>query len=53
MYALLERARGDLRAGVRRMPLIDDVHAYVPRPHGDLLGAVGMAVEPRFADEES
>ena len=32
--------------------VIDDVHAGVGGPHRDLLGAVGMAVEARLADQE-
>src|SRR5262245_57307576 len=33
--------------------LVNDLHSGVARADRDLLGAVGMAVEPRFADEES
>ena len=49
--ALLQRAGGDLR---RRQPdaLVDDVHADVAGAHGDLLGAVGVPVEARLADED-
>ena len=32
--------------------VIDDVHAGVARARGNLLGAVGMAVEPRLADQK-
>ncbi len=32
--------------------VIDHVHAGVARPHRHLLGAVGMAVEPRFSDQD-
>ena len=32
--------------------LVDDVHADVARAHGDLLGAVGVAVEAGLADED-
>src|SRR3954451_11774429 len=49
--ALLQRARRDLR---RREAdaLVDDVHADVARADGDLLGAVGVPVEARLADED-
>ena len=33
-------------------PVIDDVHPGVRRAHGDLLGAVGMAVEAGLADQK-
>ena len=32
--------------------LVDDLEARIPRPDGDLLGAIGMAVEARLTDEE-
>ena len=32
--------------------VVDDVHAGVGGAHRDLLGAVGMAVEARLADQE-
>ena len=32
--------------------VVDDVHARVERARRDLLGAVGMAVEPRLADQQ-
>ena len=32
--------------------LVDDLEARIPRPYGDLLGAIGMAVEARLTDEE-
>src|SRR5439155_1350088 len=49
--ALLQGAGGDLR---RRQPdaVVDDVHAGVARADCDLLGAVGVAVEPGLADED-
>ena len=31
---------------------VDDLHAAVAGAHGDLLGAVGVAVEARLADQE-
>ena len=39
---------------VRGQPdaVVDHVHAGVGGAHGDLLGAVGMAVEPRLADQK-
>ena len=43
--------RGDLR-GRQPDALVDDVHAGVAGAHGDLLGAVGVAVEARLADED-
>ena len=51
MDALVDRRARDLR---RRQPdpLVDDLHARVARPHGDLLGAVGVPVEPGLADED-
>ena len=51
MHALVDRAAGDLR---RREAdaLVDDVHADVARADGDLLGAVGVAVEAGLADED-
>src|SRR6185295_1581228 len=32
--------------------LVDHLHAGVARPHRDLLGAIGVAVEPRLADQK-
>ena len=51
MGLLLARRVDDL---LRRQPdaLIDHLHAGVARPHRDLLGAVGMAVEAGLADQE-
>ena len=43
--------RGDLRRG-QADALVDDVHAGVAGAHRDLLGAVGVAVEARLADED-
>ena len=51
MDALLGGRGGDL--GRRQADaLVDDVHAGVARADGDLLGAVGVAVETGLADEE-
>ena len=51
MHALVDRGARDL--GRRQADaLVDDVHAGVARAHGDLLGAVGVAVEPGLADED-
>ena len=49
--ALVDRGAHDLR---RRQAdaLVDDFHADVAGAHGDLLGAVGVAVEARLADQE-
>jgi hypothetical protein len=33
-------------------PVIDHVHARIPRADGDLLGPIGMAVETRLGDKE-
>ena len=51
MGLLLARGIDDL---LRRQPdaLIDHLHAGIARPHRDLLGAVGMAVEAGLADQE-
>ena len=46
-----DRRRDDL-GRCQADPLVDDLEAGVPGPHGDLLGAVGVTVEPRLADEE-
>ena len=51
MHALLQRRGGDLR-GRQADAFIDDVHARVARAHRDLLGAVGVPVEARLADED-
>ena len=51
VHALLQRRGGDLR-GRQADALVDDVHARVARAHGDLLGAVGVPVEARLADED-
>src|SRR3989338_9127141 len=32
---------------------IDNLHSRISRPDGNLLGAAGMAVKPRFADEDT
>ena len=45
------RAGDDLLRG-QADAFIGDVHSAIARPRGDLFGAVGMAVEPRFADDE-
>jgi hypothetical protein len=51
MHAFFERGVDDL---LRRQAdaLVDDLHARVAGAHGDLLGAVGMAVEAGLADEQ-
>ncbi len=41
-----------ISAGVKRMPPLDHVHADIAGADRDLLGAVGMAVEARLADQE-
>ena len=51
VHALLQRRGGDLGGG-QADPFVDDVHARVARAHGDLLGAVGVAVEAGLADED-
>ena len=51
MHALL-RARLDDFGGRQADAVVDDLHAGVARAHRDLLGAVGMAVEARLADQE-
>ena len=51
MNAFFRRGRDD-RFGRHPDALIDDVHAGVARADRDLLGAVGMAVEAGFADQE-
>ena len=48
---LLARRLDDL-GGREADALVDYVHAGVARPHRDLLGAVGVAVEARLADQE-
>ena len=52
MRAVLLRGAHDFLGG-QANALIVDVHAAVARPEGDLFGAVGMAVEPRLADQEA
>src|SRR4051794_27582738 len=49
--AFVDRRLGDLR---RRQPdaLVDHVEAGVAGAHGDLLGAVGVPVEPGLADQD-
>ena len=49
--ALLQRRSGDLR-GRQADAFVHDVHARVARAHGDLLGAVGVPVQARLADED-
>ena len=51
VHALVHRRAGDPR---RRQPdaLVDHVHAGVAGAHGDLLGAVRVAVEARLADQD-
>ena len=51
MHVLGHRGRRDLR---RCQPdaLIDHLEAGVAGPHGDLLGAVGVAVQPGLADQQ-
>jgi hypothetical protein len=51
MGALGLRRVDDLARG-QADALIGDVHPAVARAEGDLLGAVGMTVEARLADEE-
>src|SRR5260370_24916401 len=48
---LLERGIDDLGRG-EPDALVDHLHAGVAGAHRDLLGAVGMAVEPGFADQK-
>jgi hypothetical protein len=48
---LLQRGGDDLRGG-QADPFVDDLHPDVTRTQGDLLGAVGVTVEPRLADED-
>ncbi len=51
VHALLHRGGRD--AGRREADaLVDHVHPGVTRPHGDLLGPVGVAVEPRLAHQD-
>ncbi len=47
------RADAAICAGVSRMPGVHDLHAGVAGRYGDLLGAVGMAVEARLGHEQS
>lgn len=51
MHILLQRGVDDLR---RREPdtLVNHLHSAISGPHGDLLRAIGMAVEPGLADQE-
>ncbi len=51
MHALVDRRARDLR-GREPDALVDDVHAGVARADGDLLGAVGVPVEPGLADQD-
>ena len=51
VHALLGGRAGDLGRG-QPDALVDDVHAGVAGPDGDLLGAVGVPVEARLADQE-
>jgi hypothetical protein len=51
VHALLQRRGCDLR-GRQADALVDDVHAGVAGPHGDLLGAVGVPVQARLADQD-
>ena len=51
MDALVDRRARDLR-GREPDALVDDLHARVARADRDLLGAVGVPVEPRLADED-
>src|SRR5207248_10420667 len=51
VHALLE---GGIDDAFRREPdaFVDDLHAAVARPHGDLLGAIRMAVQAGLADQD-
>ena len=51
MDAFLGGRVGDLGGG-EADPLVNDVHAGIARPNGDLLSAVGVTVEAGLADEE-
>ena len=51
MHALVDRRARDARRG-EADALVDHVHAGIARAHGDLLGAVRVAVEPRLADQD-
>ena len=51
VHALLERGVDDC-AGRQADALVDHLHAAVAGAHGDLLGAVGMAVEAGLADQD-
>src|SRR6202000_1461564 len=48
---LLQGRGGDL-LGREADALVDDLHADVAGAQGDLLGAVGVAVEARLADQD-
>ena len=48
---LLRRRGGDLLRGEAN-PLVHHLHPDVARAHRDLLGAIGVAVEARLADDE-
>ena len=50
MHAFLQRGGGDAR---RRQAdaIVDHLEAAVAGAQGDLLGAVGMAIEPGLADQ--
>ena len=45
-------AAATIASGGEADAVINDVHAGIAGAHGDLLGAVGMAVEARLADQE-
>ena len=51
MDLFVARGGGD---GIGRQPnaVVDHLHAGIAGPSGDLLGAVGMAVEPGLADQQ-
>ena len=51
MHVLGHRGRDDLLGG-EPDALVDDLEPGVAGPHGDLLGAVAVPVEPRLADEQ-
>ena len=51
MDAFFQRRVDDL-CGRQADAFVDDLHAGVAGPHGDLFGAVGMTVQPRLADQD-
>ena len=51
VHVLGDRGGDDL-LGREPDALVDDLEPGVARPHGDLLGAVGVPVEARLADEQ-